>query len=316
MEETVVLPRAPRVLPLYARAVRGALGRGRGGGPVELPRTALVLPGVEVDPAHVAAYARVCGFPRAGALPPTYPHLLAFPVSLALMTGPGFPLPLLGLVHVANRIVTHRPVDPAERLTVVVRALGPRPHPRGTAFDVAAEVYAVRADEPVWESRSTYLRREPGKRAAGEPSPAGSPERAGQPSPAGRPGPAGPPGGAEPTGAVALWRVPAGTGRRYAAVSGDRNPIHLHPWAARPFGYRAAIAHGMWTAARSVAALGPRLPGAAEIDTAFHRPVPLPATVRFAVDPPLGPGPVDEARFAVADARTGRPHLTGVVRAR
>ena len=51
-------------------------------------------------------------------------------------------------------------------------------------------------------------------------------------------------------------------GRRYGAVSGDRNPIHLYPLTARLFGFRRAIAHGMWTKARCLAALEGRLPEA------------------------------------------------------
>ena len=61
--------------------------------------------------------------------------------------------------------------------------------------------------------------------------------------------------GAEQTGATALVRVPDDIGRRYAAVSGDRNPIHLAGFAAKAFGFKSAIAHGMWVKARTLAAL-------------------------------------------------------------
>ncbi|WP_258038084.1 MaoC/PaaZ C-terminal domain-containing protein, partial [Streptomyces sp. SM5] len=53
--------------------------------------------------------------------------------------------------------------------------------------------------------------------------------------------------------AVAEWRLPGDLGRRYGAVSGDRNPIHLHPLTARLFGFPRHIAHGMWTVARCLA---------------------------------------------------------------
>ena len=103
-----------------------------------------------------------------------------------------------------------------------------------------------------------------------------------------------------------MWRVPADTGRRYAAVSGDRNPIHLHPLPARLLGQPGAIAHGMWTHARCLAALAGRLPDAFTVEVAFKRPVRLPADVAFATwRDEL------ERRFALHDPRSGAPHLDG-----
>ncbi|WP_425086282.1 MaoC family dehydratase [Streptomyces hainanensis] len=104
------------------------------------------------------------------------------------------------------------------------------------------------------------------------------------------------------------FAVPAATGRRYAAVSGDRNPIHLHPLTARLFGFRHAIAHGMWTKARCLAALdrAQRLPDAFTVDVAFHAPVPLPSRVE------LRAWPRDDGRaFALRAAGAGPVHLRG-----
>ena len=100
-------------------------------------------------------------------------------------------------------------------------------------------------DEPVWPGRSTYLRRGGGTARS-------------------RRGPSDP-----PTGPASLVRVPDDIGRRYAAVSGDRNPIHLHALAAKAFGFPSAIAHGMWLKARALAALEGRLPDAFTVDVAF-----------------------------------------------
>jgi hypothetical protein len=78
---------------------------------------------------------------------------------------------------------------------------------------------------------------------------------------------------------TAHWRVPGDLGRRYAAVSGDRNPIHLHGLSAKAFGFPRAIAHGMWTKARCLAAL--RLPDALAAEVRFKQPILLPSTVTF-----------------------------------
>ncbi len=276
------LESVPNLAALYATAVlTGPLRRGG-----RLPDVELVLSELAVDRAHLAAYDRVCGFRLADELPATYPHVLAFPLAIRLMTDRAFPFPLPGLVHVRNRVTQRRPLRATERITFRVRAEGLAPHERGTQFDVVTE--ASVAGETVWTDRSTYLRR--GGGSGGGRGDRDRPGTAPEPEPA------------------AVWRVPGDVGRRYAAVSGDRNPIHLHPWAARLFGFRRAIAHGMWVKARCLAAFEGRLPDAYTMDVRFKLPVLLPATVAF-----TSRREGDGWGFAVHDARTGRPHLSGAI---
>ena len=277
-----VLENAPRLGPLYLKAALGSVGRrGR-----ELPAAELVREDVAVDRRHLAEYAHVCGFPVADALPATYPHVLAFPLQVALMAGRDFPLPLPGLVHVRNTITVHRRIDAAERLTVRVHAERLAAHPKGAQVDLVARIAA--GDEQVWEGRSTYL-----ARGASAPEPG---EQA-------RPQPAGIEGGP----LASTWRVGADTGRRYAAVSGDVNPIHLHPLTAKAFGFPRAIAHGMWTAAHALAALQGRLPDALTYDVVFGKPLLLPSTVELRTRS-TGDG-------WDVDVRSKRgTHLTGTVR--
>ena len=102
------------------------------------------------------------------------------------------------------------------------------------------------------------------------------------------------------------WRLPADLGRTYAAVSGDANPIHLYPLTAKALGFPRQIAHGMWTKARSVAAIENRLPEAVTVEVAFKKPVFLPGTVAFAARQ-------DDAgwTFALTSPKDGSPHLLG-----
>ncbi|MEJ3657393.1 MaoC/PaaZ C-terminal domain-containing protein [Actinomycetes bacterium KLBMP 9759] len=240
---------------LYVKAALGAVGpRSR-----ELPAAELTR-AIAVDRAHLAAYARVCGFAVGDTLPLTYPHVLAFPLQVELMASRAFPLSLPGLVHVRNTITVRRRIDAAERLDVRVHAERLRAHPKGAQVDLVAEIGA--AGEPVWHGRSTYL-----ARGAGAP-PGDVPEPSPQP-------------GIDDGPAVATWRVDAGTGRRYAAVSGDVNPIHLHPLTAKAFGFPRAIAHGMWTAAHALAALQGRAADATTYDVGFAKPLLLPSTVEL-----------------------------------
>jgi len=275
------LASAPSLLPLYAKAaVTTPLHRGDA-----LPSLTYVLSDQHVDAAHLAAYQRTCGFPVTDVLPPTYLHVLAFPLSVALMTERSFPFPMVGLVHVANSITVVRPVRADEVVSLTVRAADLRPHPSGRQFDVLAS--ATVEGEVVWSGRSTYLRR-------GKPTgPREKKDRTSTPPPA---------------GAVAQVRVPGDIGRRYGAVSGDRNPIHLYGLTAKAFGFPSAIAHGMWLKARTLAALEGRLPDAFTVEVAFKLPVLLPATVAIAAAPADGGWTLD-----VRGAKSGKPHLTGSV---
>ncbi|HVV13995.1 MaoC family dehydratase [Amycolatopsis sp.] len=269
------LQAAPRLAPLYAKAL---LPRSEGD---SLPDTEYLRTGIEIDPAHLAAYNQVCEFRLADELPVTYPHMLAFPLQMALMTQQDFPFPLLGMVHVANRITQHRPVRLGERTSMRVRAQNLRPHEKGSQFDVLSELSTE--DGVVWSEVSTYLRR-----GGGSGSSSGAQLAAPSPN--------------------AIWRVPGDIGRRYAEVSGDRNPIHLHPLTAKLFGFPSAIAHGMWTKARVLAAFEGRLPDAYTVDVRFKLPVLLPAKVAF-----TSWRTGDGWAFELWNAKKPKPHLEGTI---
>ncbi len=269
-----------RLVPALARgALRSPFKRPRPDAPV--PRTRLVLPSVRVDLARLAAYERVCGFATGDdALPITYPHVLGFPAAMSLMSGGDFPLPLLGLVHTSVDITRHTVLPATGVYELAVHVAGLAPHRRGTEAAVVTVLRAADGDV-VWESTSTYLARH---RTDGPAPESARRER-------------------EPLPAVAEWRLGADVGRRYAAASGDRNPIHLHPLTARLFGFPRAIAHGMWTVARCLAAHG--APEAALVRAEFGSPVLLPGTVVHAAD---GIG-----RFELRDPAGQRVHLRGAV---
>lgn len=251
------------------------------------------LRSVTPDPDHVRAYARVCGFPVKDDVPLTFPHVLAFPLHMAVMAAPEFPFPAIGTVHLANTITRQRVLQVGETLQVEVHTSPTRPHPKGTAIDFLSRVSV--GEETVWEGVSTYLRL--GRREAGPARGLATSAGAGDEADRVVPG-------------RVTWRLGGDVGRRYAAVSGDHNPIHLYPLTARAFGFRRQIAHGMWTLARCVAALENRLPEAVRVDAAFKKPVFLPGTVAFGQDAHDG-----EIAFALTSPTTGVPHLVGRTRA-
>ncbi|MEJ3743372.1 MaoC/PaaZ C-terminal domain-containing protein [Actinomycetes bacterium KLBMP 9797] len=275
-------------MSLYLRAAIGLVpwyGR-----PKDLPDTTLTRR-TTVDRKRLADYNRVCGFRLADTLPPTYPHILAFPLAMRLMSASSFPFPAVGLVHVGNRIELRRPIDAAEPLDLAVRAADLRPHDRGRQFDVIATA-SVEGEE-VWRGVSTYLRRE-----SSRPSDSSGPSAGGRGD---RAAPA-------PPAASARWRVEPRVGTDYARVSGDHNPIHTSRLGARLFGFARPIAHGMWSKARCLAALEGRLPDAYTVDVAFKLPIFLPSTVAFSTTAAL-----PEWSFALHHARSAKPHLTGAI---
>lgn len=247
----------------------------------ELPDLTLERDAVTIDPGHVAAYAAICGFPRKDTLPLPYPHLLAFGLHMRIMTDGSFPFPAVGTVHLENSITQHRPIALTETLDVSARPAHLGPHAKGQVFDLVTTVRS--GSETVWEETSTFLRRGRGDDAAAP----------------GSTFPEAPPGGL-------TWPLPADLGRRYAAVSGDRNPIHLYPLTAKAFGFPRQIAHGMWSMARCVGALENRLPDAVTVAVAFKKPILLPGSVAFGVR-----RTDDGHAFSLSSPKNGAPHLAG-----
>ena len=291
------LKSVPSLLGLYGRAAAGMLpGASRlpllAGGGGAMPSLRVTLEDVAIDPSSLASYKELCGFPAGEHLPCTYPHIIAFPLHMALMTDPSFPFPAVGLVHLENTILQRRPLHPREPLSFEVSAGELQPHRRGQSFEILTSARA--GGEPVWEERSTMLRREstPSEREGegGEAKAAHA-----ESSPAER--------------FSETWVAPADTGRRYAAVSGDRNPIHMSNLSARLFGFPRAIAHGMWSKARCVAALEPRLGDSFAVSVSFRKPIALPARLAFTACA----GPDGETDFKVLGTTGGELHLLGTL---
>ncbi|MET8470129.1 MaoC/PaaZ C-terminal domain-containing protein [Streptomyces sp. NPDC006422] len=278
MTRTVELDEVPSLLPLMLRgAVLSPFKRARRDAPVSDER--LVVAGLRVAQGHLAAYERACGFATGRPeLPVTYPHVLGFPLAMRLMSERAFPLPLLGLVHTSIAITQQRDLAPTETYELGVHVKELQPHRRGTEAVVVTELRAD--DAPVWQSTSTYLARH--RTTPAPPRPEEEPAR--------------------PLPEVARWRLGEDLGRRYAAASGDRNPIHLHPLTARLFGFPRAIAHGMWTVARGLAEY--RAHGPVHVQAAFKAPVLLPGEVVYAAEGPA---------FELRSADGARTHLTGEV---
>jgi len=291
----------PSIVPSYARIVfvrkEAIVPDG-----ITLPRLEAVLTQYKPDRERVEAYRTVCGGAPSDFLPVAYPHVLATPVQLALLSSKAFPVRLMGLVHLRNHIEQHRPVRVGETCSVRTWLDGRRDTDRGQEFDVRSELEID--GRPVWSEICVFMARRlnrdtskpfGGRISAGEGVPAPDAEAV------------------QPDGPDSIRVTPLEVARdigwRYARVAGDFNPIHLSDFGARLFGFNQAIAHGMWSMARCIAALDARaFDSPSRVDVVFKRPITIPAPVTLETwQSSAGSG------FALKGAGKGKLHLAGSV---
>ncbi|NJD32005.1 MAG: hypothetical protein FIB04_08975 [Gammaproteobacteria bacterium] len=239
--------------------------------------------GVVLSAKSVQSYSEVCGF-RDG-VPATYPHVLSMPLHLQIFACSDFPLRPMGLIHLSNWIEKLAELRPGMRLDVHVAARNYQNTDAGLAFDMATEISSD--GQPVWRETCVFLSRWP----ESADRPASRPPR--------------PPKAPKDSAVLAEFDVTRRVAWDYARVSRDFNPIHLSDRAARYFGLRGCISHGMWSLARSLAQEPrPVIPDGARIETQFLTPVQLPA--RVAIKDWSADG---QRRRALCDVRTGRVHM-------
>ncbi|MCP5018854.1 MAG: acyl dehydratase [Ketobacter sp.] len=283
MMATIELEKSPSTMSLYYRAVTSKKpGKMHGD---KLPTIKAHLRNVSADLGKLAEYRKVCGFPVSGSLPVTYPHILAFPLHMEILVNPLFPFPLLGLVHVRNEITQYRAIGNQEAMDIECELVGPEAVSKGLEFSVVTRVTVE--GKLVWESISTNLFRTKTdvEDKKGKKEDTFSAEH------------------------MDYWSLPSDTGRRYAKVSGDSNPIHLYAMTAKLFGFKRHIAHGMWSKAHALGTLENQLPtGPFKVSVAFKLPVLLPAKVQFQY---ANTG--DTIEFRVKDQNGEKPHLAGQI---
>jgi len=243
---------------------------------------------------HLARYREICGFTDDGCLPITYPHVLAMPLQYAILTHPHFVVRIMGLIHVANDIHQSRPLPVDQAFSLRSWIEGHREVDRGHEFDLFTS--AEDREGTAWLEKSTLLaRRAPGgKQVARSARQTLRYEKPGE--------------GVATTAADV--GVPRAVGRRYGWLSGDLNPIHLADRGAKLFGFERAVAHGMWSMARTLAALGAdALAPPVNVQVEFKFPLFMPTIAR------LEHWDRDGRRvFVLKDVESERPHLAGSAR--
>lgn len=277
----------PKPLGLFAKVALSTLKKN----PFKiLPQAEYSVDEVKINPKHLASYNAVCGYPDLDTLPPLYLGVLSMPLQLSMMVGEDFPFAILGIVHIRNSVEQFKPINVTDTIAFATRFGEITPHDKGKLFTFITT--AKVKGEIVWESIATYLAR--GKTDG---SAAKSDKKESRLTP-------------KANDLNEDFVLPEDLGRRYALISGDFNFIHIHAVTAKAFGFKRAIAHGMWTKARSVAALG-ALPDAYFLDVQFKMPVFLPNKVHLHAQK-VG----KKTTFELTGAKDGKPHLFGTLQAR
>lgn len=273
--------------PSLAATFFRALGTGakRPGLVKTLPPAELVLPRVQLNAQHIGQYSALCGFHVGQGVPLIYPQLLTFPLVTAYMCSDACPWPAMGTVHLANTIEQHKPLFADDVVRVEMATGSLFAHEKGQGFTLDLRI--LRGDELVWSATQSLLRV-----GVKETSGAGYTSQIQVDA---------------PLSCQTEYSASADIGRRYGAVSGDRNPIHMSALSARLFGFKRAIAHGMWTNARALSCLLPAKPvEQARLAVEFKTPLYLPGRASL-----WSARSSNGALFEVRDAKGQRPHLRG-----
>ena len=274
----------PKPYLAYPKVIQGLIFKKPKGEKV-LPQVEYVVDSFKVDQKHLKAYNEVCGFKNNGYIPAIYLAVLSQSLQMHMMTQEAFPFAILGLVHIRNQIKQTRKVGVNEQLTLSCKFGELQPHDKGVQFDFITT--AKVGNEVVMEGTTTYLARQKtnGKVAA---------KVAESKAPAYE--------------MQAEWNVSENTGRRYALTSGDFNLIHIHAITAKAFGFKQAIAHGMWSKAKALASLS--LPDSYEADVWFKLPMYLPSKVEF-----LTANEAKDIEFLIRNTKNQKPHVSGRIKA-
>ena len=274
----------PKPYLAYPKVIQGLIFKKAKGEKV-LPQVEYVVDSFKIDHQHLKAYNEVCGFKNNSYIPAIYLAVLSQSLQMHMMTKESFPFAVLGLVHIRNQIKQVRKVGVNELLTLSCRFGELQPHDKGMQFDFITT--AKVGKEIVMQGTTTYLARQKSTaKVAAKTAESAVPAYEVQ----------------------AEWDISENIGRRYALTSGDFNLIHLHALTAKAFGFKQAIAHGMWSKARALASM--TLPESYEADVWFKLPIYLPSKVEF-----LTAQVAQDTDFLIRSSKNQKPHVVGSVKA-
>jgi len=252
-----------------------------------LPKISASATNIKINDKHLRQYEDICGFKQKEFVPAPYLHVASSPIMMGIITHQSFPLKALGLIHKQHTMIQHRALRRYERFNATCRLINFLKTPDFIEFQLATEVTVN--SELVWESIGTFISKNPRAKLKRirEKKLTDNDMTVWQ---------------------EREWELDYYLGQRYARISGDYNPIHLHKRTARIFGFRRHIAHGMWMLAHCAA----QFHGAFDkykLDIQFNAPVFLPSKLSFLYDKTQ-----DLIRFQVSNPRNkSKIYLSGKI---
>jgi acyl dehydratase len=213
---------------------------------------------VMLDKKNITDYNKFFGIKAQ--LPVTYFFLTAMRSQLAVMNDKSFPIAVMGIVHLGNKIEVHDTVDLSKPLKLETSVIVPTKE-EGSLFPTLS-VKFFQGSKLVATCDSLFIakRKKKSENKKDETPIEEAPKK---------------------TVVYTEELVyPKNIGWKYAKVSGDYNPIHLFSFFAKNFGFKSSIAHG-WCSASRVYAIAEKQKNKQFkfIDVSFKTPIPLPDKV-------------------------------------
>ncbi len=270
----------PSVLGFMSKVWRpspGFAGDGR------LPDIQAHWSGHRSSPRELEDFFRLSGMAPGAGLSILYPHTVSFPMLMAVLSHPAFPLPIWKVLQVRNRLVQHQPIAPDAVLDFSVRTGERRVLAKGVEMDLLVAAHS--GGRSVWEAVDTFYAR--GNYGAATPG-----EAAASPAVAAT--------------AATEWRMPQHGRWRYGLLSGDLNPLHMSNWYARRFGYAGAFTHPQRAIGQCLGHLGAAHHAPMQLDTWIKGPVFYGAQLALRSEPRAA-----EQLFALHVDGDARPAIVG-----
>ncbi|XP_067678059.1 3-hydroxyacyl-thioester dehydratase X-like [Haliotis asinina] len=255
-----------------------------------------------MDVESLEAYKKISCVKTNDAVPICYPETLFIRLLAFLATSLKAGLGPLGLIHIKQTITQHRPLDDLLDGGFDLHARAVRYVEVEKGIEGYAECKVTDCHNfCVWEGMVTVLSRSPRAQKSGT---SRNTQRTAT------------------TETIddnllgeCLLPAPLDTGVRYARATKDWNPHHIYPWTARLLGYRAPIAHGMWTLARTLDELfgndNVKRSYPIHVDATFKRPLFMPGVAKIQ----YGKDKMDRSQlwFKCSEQSSGAPLVIGTV---
>jgi len=200
---------------------------------VGLPNIKATWTGAQANQKVLNDYLVMLNLGKSANLPILYPHVMAGSMHMNMLSHKSFPIRLLGLVHLKNRITQYKAIPSDAVMDIYSEIASYRLVEKGLEFDFTT--VATINGEKVWDEVSTSFKAgrfggkiNPSKEKSFELVNLKDPEKTGS------------------------WNIPNNRGKKYAKITGDYNPIHISPLAAKLFGFKRDIAHGFGVLAEAI----------------------------------------------------------------